>query len=41
LIQSNPTSLLLIGIPVGLTVAILFATFVKRRRRKPIPSLLG
>jgi chitodextrinase len=39
LIQSNFTPLLLIGIPVGLTVAIVFVTFVKRRHRKPIPSL--
>jgi chitodextrinase len=41
LIQGNSTALLLIGIPVGLTIAIVFATFVKRRHRKPIPSLAG
>jgi hypothetical protein len=41
LIQGNSTALLLIGIPVGLTVAIVFATFVKRRHRKPIPRLPG
>jgi acid phosphatase len=41
LIQGNSASLLLIGIPVGLTVAIVFATFVKRRHRKSIPGLPG
>jgi hypothetical protein len=39
LIQSNFTSLLLIGFPVGLTVAMIFVTFVKRRHRKPILRL--
>jgi hypothetical protein len=38
-IQSNSRLLLLIGIPVGLTVAVVFVTFVKRRHRKLIPSL--
>ena len=39
LLQSNSASLLLIGVPVGLTLAMVFTTVIKRRHRKPIPSL--
>jgi len=38
--KSNPTaSLLLIGLPVGLTLAIGIMTFVKKRRHKTFPRL--
>ncbi|TMI14247.1 PKD domain-containing protein [Candidatus Bathyarchaeota archaeon] len=40
--KSNPTaSVVLIGLPVGLTLAIGIMTFVRKRRRKTLPRLEG